>query len=218
MFQTANTVNRVPIPLSAIQQRAHRIASILQLSPQDDLVDLCCGNGLVDFELAPYVKSIVGIDFAENLIDAAQRLKQRPNIRYCIGNVTAPLSLLMGEDKLPGKFLMVSSLGYLQPWELSKILGNILQHLKGRAFQFLIAGIPNVELQAHFYDTPERVARHLENERALPDTNDGVGRWWSAEEIETICRGRGLSVHLTNQTADGMDYRMDAVISKLPSD
>lgn len=210
--QTANTVNKKPIPRQAIRQKARGIASVLELSLNDELIDFCCGNGLTDFELAPYVKSIVGIDFAENMVDAALRLKQRPNIRYCIGNVTASLSLTIGEESMPNKFLMAGSLGYFQPRELNEILGNITRHLKDRAFRFLIEGIPNLELQANFYNTPERVARHLENERIHPNTNDGVGRWWQAEEIETICRSCGLSVHITNQTLGGTDYRMDALI------
>ncbi len=212
--QTANTIDRKPIPQQAIRKRARMIASILELSPNDELIDLCCGNGLTDFELSPFVKSIVGIDFAENLIDAALRLKQQPNICYRVGNVTEPLSLMIGEEPMPNKFLMVSSLGYFQPRELDEILGNIIRHLRDRIFQFLIEGIPNVELQANFYNTPERVARHLENERTRPDTNDGVGRWWRAEEIETICNSHRLSVHITNQAAGGINYRMDALIRR----
>ena len=213
--QTANTVNRKPIPQQMLRQRARRIASILDLSSNDELIDLCCGNGLTDFELAHYVKSIVGIDFAENLIDAALRLKQQPNILYCVGNVTEPLSSMIGEELIPNKVLMVSSLGYFQPRELDKLLCNVIRHLRGRAFQFLIEGIPNFEMKANFYDTPERVARHLENERIHPDTNDGIGRWWRAEEIETICWSHGLFVQVTNQTVDGANYRMDALIRKI---
>ncbi|MGA9427845.1 MAG: hypothetical protein WBV33_22375, partial [Terracidiphilus sp.] len=134
------------------------------------------------------------------------------NIRYRIGNITDRLSALIGRDQVPNKFLMAGSLGYLQPRELSAILGNIGRHLDERAFEFLIEEIPNAELKANFYNTPERVARHLENERTHPDTNDGVGRWWRAEEIETLCAGHGLSVQIMNPPASLWNYRMDALI------
>ena len=211
MQQSANTVNKISLPLEKIRQWARNIATVLELSTTDELVDFCCGNGLLDFELAPHVKSIIGIDFAENMITAAQRLKQRTNIRYRLGDVTAPLSLLIGAE-VPNKFLMVGSLGYLQPRELDMILENIVRHMQGRGFRLLMAAAPNQALKASFYDTPERLARHLENERTRPDTNDGMGRWWRAEEIERISCRHGLAVQFTDVSIDGSDYRMDALI------
>lgn len=213
MRQTANTINKVPLPIERIQQRAGGIAKVLQLRAADELVDFCCGNGLVDFELAPYVNSITGIDFAENLIAAAQHLKQRPNIRYCLGDVTEPLSSLIGEVNMANKFLMAGSLGYLQPGELDRILHNIVRHLQGREFQFLIVAVPNLATMANFYNTPERLARHLKNEKTLPNVNDGIGRWWRAEEIEGICLRYGLTAQITDPSLDGTNYRMDALIS-----
>lgn len=210
--QAGYTVNKKPIPYAKVRELVQRISLILELRPSDCLVDFCCGNGLLDYELAPSVRSVIGIDFAESVIATARRLKQRQNITYQVGSATDPLTSLIGSGTVPDKFLMAGALAYLQPEEFDRVLRNIREYLGDRGFRFLVVGIPNQRLQANFYDTPERLARHLENERTLPDTNDGLGRWWRVEEIEAICAANGLSVQIANQPANLSNYRMDALI------
>jgi len=211
--QVAQTVNKKPIQREKFIQICERIAGQLQLSPQDHLLELCCGNGLFSYELAPYVGRLTGVDFAPNLIRAAQQIKSRENIIYALGDATASLSALIGDGMFPNKFLINNSLAYFKPADLNIILRNILNLLGNRHFAFLITGIPNFDLKWNFYNTPERCARHMENEANSENTNDGLGRWWRASEIQDVCRQHGLSVLIENQPSDLSNYRMDALIS-----
>src|SRR5208337_116663 len=132
---------------------------------------------------------------------------------YVMGDVTTALANLVGTASIPTKFLLHYSLAYFTPAQLSTILRNMRAHLKGHRFRFLLTGIPNNALQGSLYDTEERRARHLENEKVCKDTNDGLGRWWAKDEIEGICRNHGLTVAVRNQMRSLSNYRMDVLIS-----
>ena len=210
--QVAQTWNKQPISKKQFKQMLDYIEERLELSPQDHLVDLCCGNGLVSYELAKRVAEVTGIDFVPRNIQTAKEWKSAKNITYFLGDVTAPLSLYISENTFPDKFLMNGSLAYFEPDGLDTILGNIMRHMAGHPFLFLLTGIPRFDFKWNFYNTPERVARHLENERQPENTNDGLGRWWRIEEIENICSRYGVQVILTSQPLELSNYRMEALI------
>jgi len=212
-LQVGKTVNKKPIPSFIFHEMIRVIVDRLKLSTDDHLVDFCCGNGLVTCELAPEVRQVTAMDFADHLILAAKQFKQLPNISYHVGDITQPLDQVLAGGMLPTKFLMNDSLGYFSPATLHALLANIVHHMQGRPFSFLLTGIPNQDLKWNFYNTAERRARHLENEKQADNTNDGLGRWWSVGEIQELCTQMGLHATTENQSANISDYRMDALIT-----
>jgi SAM-dependent methyltransferase len=215
--QVAFTIDKRPVPRSMLHRYVAIIVSKLELSDRDELMEFCCGNGLVTYELAKMARRVTGLDFAPRLIHTAKLRKSRENIVYIIAAATAPLSSLLDCNTFPNKFLMNNSLAYFDPTQLDTILSNILKHLGGRSFRLLLTGIPNVDFKWNFYDTQERRARHIENEKQPCNTNDGLGRWWRAQEIEDVCRKYQLAVEITDQPEDLSNYRMDALIASRPT-
>ncbi len=211
--QVGQTIDGKPIPEAMFQKMVKEVAERLNLNDHDYLLDLCCGNGLFSYVLAPLVDRVTAVDFAAHLIADAMRLKLRSNIRYQVGDVSAPIEELVDDDAYPTKVLMNYSLAYFDPAGLDKILGNLLEYMKGRPFTFLLTGIPNDELKWNFYNTPERKARHAENQSQRSNLNDGMGRWWSEVEIKAICLERGLKVDTLNHSQEISNYRMSALIS-----
>jgi SAM-dependent methyltransferase len=211
--QVAHTVSKQPIPNELVVRMLEQIVTRLQLSRADHLLDFCCGNGLFSYELAAHVAQVTGIDFVSRNIRTAQLRKSRENTTYIVGDAIAPLLRLVGIGCFPNKFLMHYSLAYFAPTQFAVMLRNILEHLGSRKFHFLVTGIPNAALKWNFYNTPERRARHVENEKQAGGTNDGLGRWWQADEIQQICRHHGLTVLIENQPLELSNYRMNALIS-----
>ncbi|MEO6365501.1 MAG: methyltransferase domain-containing protein [Luteimonas sp.] len=209
--QVGKTIARKPIPRPMFASMVANIVERLALVQEDHLLDLCCGNGLVSFELAKVAGRVTAVDFARHLVEAARQLKSHPNIDYRVGDVSAPLRQLV--DDTPNKFLMNDALAYFEPTSLDSILDNIVHLREGHPFHFLLTGIPNHALKWNFYDTPERQARHLENEQLEHNTNEGIGRWWRIEELATACHARGLQVEIIDQAQAISNYRMDALIT-----
>lgn len=213
-IQVGKTIDKKPIPKGMFDEMITSIRRRLALSTDDILLDLCCGNGLVTYELGPFVGSATAVDFSEHLISAARRHKSRVNITYRVADVSAPLDVLMDGATKPTKLLMNDSLAYFGPLDLTRILENVLDHVRSNDFIFLLTGIPNTALKWNFYDTPERRAHHAQNQLVLDNVNDGLGRWWRPDEIEAVCHAAGLSVSITDQPAQLSNYRMDALIRR----
>lgn len=215
--QVGKTIARQPIPRDMFVVMVKKIISRLELGREDRLLDMCCGNGLISFELARVAGRVTGVDFADHLIKAAIKFKSLSNIDYRVGDVTLPIVNLVdgalgASSDMPDKYLMNDALAYFDPDALRKILDNVCAARNDQPFRFLLTGIPNSVLKWNFYDTPDRKLRHSENMHAGDETNDGLGRWWAPSEIESVCARRGLQVQITNQPEIISNYRMDALI------
>ena len=89
--QVGKTVQKQPVQAEVFEAMVRQVVIALEPAPGDNLVDLCCGNGLVTHAVASFVKKIVAIDFAEHLINAARRFRSAPNIHYVVGDVETAL-------------------------------------------------------------------------------------------------------------------------------
>lgn len=214
--QVGKTVAQHPIGHALLERMLDEIAKKLDLQPTDRVLDMCCGNGIITFALADRVDSVIAIDFAEHLISTATRFKSKPNIRYLVEDVEQALA--SGRYPVADKYLMNDALAYFSPEGLERILESIIAaSAPGNSkFTILLTGIPDYDRKWSFYDTDERRQRHLNNEALETDINDGMGRWWLASEIITICNSMNLSVSVQPQHEEISVYRMDALIqSKL---
>ena len=212
-FQVARTVNRKPVEKEVFDKIIEHIISGLSLSPNDILVDFCCGNGLFTFELKDKVKQIIGVDFSQNIIDTANKFKPAANITYCLGSVTEYMKTFSESwpGVKPSKYLMNDSLAYFTPPDLETMLRSIVK--ASAEFRFLIRGVPNDQLKWNYYNTEERKQVYYANIAKGDLTNDGLGSWWAPEEITAICKGLNLKCIIQNQQLPVSDYRMDVIIS-----
>lgn len=213
-LQVGKTIDSKPIERAVLAQMVAAIVRSLKLTAQDRLLDLCCGNGLLSFELALTAAHVTSVDFAPHMIQAAHEFKMRPNIEYRVDDVLKPVDELVGSGARINKVLMNDSLAYFDADGLSRLLGNLQAYFGKEPVRFLMTGIPNYDLRWNFYNTPERRARFEDHERRGDDTNDGMGRWWRPQEITRICELRGLSVEISNQPYPISTYRMNALVTR----
>jgi SAM-dependent methyltransferase len=208
--QVGRTVEGVPITSAEFELIVRRISERLALEPSDTVFDYCCGNGLITHEVAARVRHVIGIDFAEHLIEVARSRRQAPNVEYHVGDALEPIRPFVGRHR-PNKYLMSGGLSYFGPADLGLILRHILE-ISGRGdLLFFIAGVPDVDRKWNFYDTPERRAAHREEE-AGDASPSGLGRWWSRDEITDVARAHGLDADVAPEPPDLNDYRMEALI------
>lgn len=220
-FQVGKTVGKKPIEARVFKKMIKDICSQLELSPEDTLLEMCCGNGLITKELCKSVKSIYAFDFTERLIKAA--IKHKPprkckNVRYSVGDVKGSFSRQFPARM--NKFLMNDSLGYFSSDDLRHILSEIetisqrqkRQYSifpKPQPYSIYITGIPCDELKYNFYDTPARKRAYLK----CKDTfNKGMGKWWPEKEIESIANEFNLNTEVSRQI--GNDYRVNILLKK----
>lgn len=81
------------------------------VSLNDSVLDIGCGNGSLAYDVASKAKYVTGIDISEKNINKAQSKNSRPNMKYVIGDATKDL----GEEKFD-----------------TIILSNVLEHIEDR--------------------------------------------------------------------------------------
>lgn len=211
--EAGKTVGGEPISEPAFELSIHLVAEALHLHAEDRLFELCCGNGLMTRPLANLVAEVCAVDFAEGMVAHAREFRAGPNIDYHCAEAVAFINAAAETGSyVPSKILLGDALGYFTPASLREIL-VAAQKLQKSGVTFLASGIPCDDLKWNFYNTPERVRRYEENQLNPGNANDGIGRWWTKEEIARIGRELSLEVTLREQPPELSTFRMDALFS-----
>jgi 2-polyprenyl-3-methyl-5-hydroxy-6-metoxy-1,4-benzoquinol methylase len=206
--QVGKTVNGREVPEHQVKLIVENIANVLQLSAEDSVVDLCCGNGLITRPLASLVKEIVGVDFTSSLIEAAKKYNGFHNINYVTSDV-----LNLDPKYFSGlkKIIMYEALQLFSEEQF----GILLDQLKSLAPGSLVffGGIPNKEKLRVYYDTEGKFAFYMQRES---EGKPHMGRWWLMNEIEQLASTRGFKATFLPQdpTLYTAYYRYDVLLEK----
>jgi 2-polyprenyl-3-methyl-5-hydroxy-6-metoxy-1,4-benzoquinol methylase len=92
------------------------------VEPDDSVLDIGCGNGLLTYDVASKARNVTAIDIDERNIEWAKRNHNKENIRYLCGDAT--------------------QLRFVEKFDVI-ILSNVLEHIEDR-HDFLSTG-SNVE-------------------------------------------------------------------------
>jgi len=208
--QVQNTVNGQPMPDWQFQLVVSGICHHLDLEKDDQVLDLCCGNGLITIELAKKCKEVVGVDFSQPLLEVANRGHRPVNVTYLHMNILdldkmAPMALGPFD-----KILMYGGLQYLKRRDLIPVLRNILR-LSSEGRVILLGSIPDGKRKRKFYNTAKRRLDYLVRKIS---GREAIGTWWDKEFIRRACRRLGLQCEFYEQSVDlpRSHYRFDVRI------
>ncbi len=217
LYQVAATVKGKPITNEQFHALTNSIKKELQLTDDDRMLDLCCGNGVMTYVFAPVVKEIVGVDISKPYVQNANKYKKAVNISYLLGDVTN-LNKLSSELKLNSfnKILLYGSLGYFTPKDLEKILGY-LGDLVTPQVRMMIGSILDKTKKWNFFNTWQRKFNYIFKYKLL-GIDMGLGRWWTKKEIKTIANKFGYDCRIINQNPilHTAHYRFDCLLTKNP--
>ncbi len=124
--QVGQTICGKPISSDHLNTIVDDIKNALNITRNDVILDMCCGNGLLTWEISKFCDLIVGIDFSKTLIEIANKYFSRENISYyCMSILDKNLII-----QFPNKFSKVFMHGGLQYFDITG-LSNILEQVKG---------------------------------------------------------------------------------------
>jgi SAM-dependent methyltransferase len=206
--QVERTVGGMPVLPEQIELVVGAIKRRLNLSGDDVLLDLCCGNGLITARLSPQCQSIVGTDYSCELIQVARERSALPNIVYLhrAADDLRPTDFPMGA---PTKVCMNAGLQYFT----ERMVGRLLHSLQGLVQQGLalyITDVPDAGKIEAFYNTPER---WVEFERRRAVGTEAIGTWWDRDHLRSIIEKEGCSVSIIDPESDRFTahYRFDVL-------
>jgi len=181
------------------------IASSLQLQPQDRILEVGCGCGVIMRYLFPNFRHFVGVDLSYEVVDIARRAL--PDVTFHVASaVDLPL-----DDGSFDKCFCYQSLHYFDEFEIARRaileMGRILR----KGGRILIGQIPNAELEAD-YQVIRGDRKFRRDNRVAHDLR---WLWFSPDFFESLGdQFRSIEIRRGGRAADAMSkYRMDVIIT-----
>jgi 2-polyprenyl-3-methyl-5-hydroxy-6-metoxy-1,4-benzoquinol methylase len=207
--QVGKTVNGNEVSKEQIELIITNINKSLCLSKNNSLIDLCCGNGLITRQLAPYVNKVLGVDMSSGLIKIAKQFNNNHNIEYINSNALDLDNNLFTEFE---KVLMYEAVQHFSKYQLFDLLQKLGSLHTGSLF--LLGSIPNKEKIKDYYNTEEKFMYYI---RCENEGKSHMGRWWTMNEIEQIASNCGFkpTFSFQDQALYTSYYRFDVILEKL---
>ena len=207
--QVGRVVDGKPISEELFRVIVDSIVTHLAATPTDDVLDLCCGNGIITREVARQCRSIVGVDYSSRLIEIAKKHNASRNISYVCADVMDLPVMLQGRFD---KAYMYEAIQYFSEQQFAHILAACRLFAKDTPC-FLVGSIPDVSKKWRFYDTLSRRCDWLK--RTLTN-REVIGHWWERDAIRRLCADAHLMVRFIEQNPllHTAHYRFDVLIGE----
>jgi len=191
---------------TAVQEAAERIVNLLNLQPEDRILDVCCGNGLLTSYIANKGYSITGVDLSEKLIENAK--KSYPSVDFYRQDAIC-LDLNKTFDKLYRAF----SFQYFDSFSKGKkVLDALIRHGNSNA-TIVLTDIPDKDRWGNYYNSLLKKFFYFKQMLTGKQT---MGKFWSVKELLLICELLGVKGSVIQQP-DNLPYsyyRFDFIINK----
>jgi cyclopropane fatty-acyl-phospholipid synthase-like methyltransferase len=207
--QVGKTVDGKEVGDDQVQLIVENITEKLGLTSKDDVVDLCCGNGLITKFIAKHVHSIIGVDFSEGLIRNAKEHCSGTNIQYIHSDI---LKLNKSWFSDVNSIYMSESLQHLTPDMFNALLNNMNEI--GSGALFFVGGIPDISKLREFYNTEDKFSYHLKCEK---ESRPHIGHWWDKNELKRIARKCNYKAifYSQDERLNTAYYRFDVLLEKI---
>jgi len=182
--QVLRTYNKKPISPEKWQFTLDDLDAKFPVGRDDDLLDLCCGNGLFASYYARKCRSVIGVDINANLLKVLER--------RCLNNVKTVLADIREahfSDGIFSRILFYAGIQYITEGETVSLFRNLAKWLRPGGLLF-VGDVPDRSLLWAFYDTPEREKLYFDN---CVTGTDVVGTWFDRNWLETLARHAGFN-------------------------
>jgi SAM-dependent methyltransferase len=206
--QVLRTLSGQPISEVLFRRILRDIEEKLEIHCDDEVLDLCCGNGLITQHLASRCKRVVAVDFAPELV-AQIDLGEHPNISVIVEDI---LRVDFQEHSFD-KVIIYAGVQYLSHRETVCLFDSVMRWLK-RYGIFYVGDIPDRERIWGFFNTDERERAHFDS---IKNDKPIVGTWFDSEWLLKLGRYANFeSIEILQQSADlpYSHYRFDMALRK----
>ena len=192
------------------------VAKQLNLTDDDVLLDVCCGNGLLTSYLAKHCKAVLGVDFSQQLIGQAQQYHSSQTIAFvCVDALRLPQTNLKhpGIDLPFTKSSLCFSFQYFETVSAGK---QVVEGIFKQGVSALFLGdVPDRERFFYYYKSLKDLSRLAF--QMLRQRND-MGKFWSEDELSYIAKSLGKQGQKIIQPSNFpyAHYRMDYLFNTQP--
>lgn len=206
--QVKRTVNGRPLPQEQISLIIETVAEMLELSPSDVLLDICCGNGALTHHWFARCAGGVGIDASPYLIEVAnERFASGTTDRYIATEALSHIRASTGRSD----FTKAVCYGSLQYFSRERA-GELLAAINGRyprLERLVVGNIPDLDRAAHFF------SEGIPDASTLASPRSQIGVWYSEAEFGDLAWNAGwhCRVRRMPECFHAAHYRFDAILT-----
>ena len=182
-FQVLRTLNKKPIADVQFIKILQYVARKMNLSRNDVILDLCCGNGLFTTFFASKCRKIVGVDFAQELVAQIDIEKYR-NVSVYVEDMRT----IDFEEQSFDKVFMYAGLQYLSYKETIQLFETVKRWLKRKGV-FFIGDIPDIKKIWKFFNSGERERIYFDS---IKNDKPIIGTWFDRNLVGKIGRVCGF--------------------------
>jgi cyclopropane fatty-acyl-phospholipid synthase-like methyltransferase len=200
------TLNGRPVTDERFEGILKHIGLKMDLSGGNDVLDLCCGNGLITTHLASKCRSVVGVDFAPGMVGGLD-LEGHGNIEVMVEDVRKVSFQKRSFDRV----LMYSGLQYMTCQEAAQVFESVSGWLRGGGL-FFVGDIPDRDRIWEFFDSDERRRIYFDS---LKNGRPAIGTWFDGGWLARLGKYAGFSdVEVLRQPEylPYAHYRFDVVL------
>lgn len=207
--QVKRTVNGTPVSQEQIDMIVEAVVRVLDINPQDILLDLCCGNGALSTLFFQYCNSGVGVDFSEYLIDTAKRNFSKPPRQTFILQDVVEFCENPKSPHVFTKMVCYGSFPFIEHERAELMLTALYKDFKNLKKVF-IGNCPDKNLLNEFYRNRDYVPG-IENDPSSP-----IGIWRTETEMLALANKCGWNAELHKMPKEyyAAHYRYDVVLTK----
>jgi ubiquinone/menaquinone biosynthesis C-methylase UbiE len=210
--QVGRTRNRQPVTSEMWDSTLDFVWGHMGIAPSSQVLELCCGNGMLTLPLARKVSSVMAIDFSVPLIRAlTERLETEK-----VNNVTAITGDVNRVDIPEEEFshaLMYFALQHFSEKEAIVLFERVYNALKPGGV-FYIGDIPDRVKLWDFANTDEYTSIYFESVKAEAPA---IGSWFLKDDLLKLSKWAGFSkAEIVTQPECQINsrYRFDMLATK----
>ncbi len=213
LYQVGKTVSSEPIDDNQFNIIVKNIIRDLQITAKDNVIDLCCGNGLLTKSIATNAGFVLGIDFSAKMINNANYYNTGNNIEYLQHDVKKINELTnIIKSKHINKVIIYDALAYFSAQEFSAILESLNQMLVSN-HSILLGNVLFHKKRWKFYNSFKRKLNYFIKHKFLGKTTV-LGKWWQYNELHSIVNRFNYKMKIIDQDSKlySAHYRIDILL------
>lgn len=149
------------------------IVEMLSIDKQSNVLELCCGNGVVLGAIAPFCKYATGVDYSKQLLSQLENNFKYDNINVIHQDVlTYEL-----EETTYDSIILYFSLQHFNERNTFLLIDKCIKGLKKKG-KILIGDIPNLDKKWQYINKPDY---HKDYFKRVLDSQPKIGYWFQKD-------------------------------------
>ena len=206
-IQVLRTLNNKPINPDVFNSIMDSIVRLIEPESDKNLLDLCCGNGLITRKLFKMFRTVTAVDLSEEFVSQLNDHTE---------NTITALAADARTCEFPGRsfdrILLYAGLQYFSESETVDLFIRLRRWVREGGL-VVIGDIPDATRRWNFFNTSKRENAYFES---LRERKPIVGNWFEASWLKHLSHYAGFAsatVHLQPQTFPYQHYRFDIVLT-----